>query len=391
MIYQLFDAFRKSSVNKQQGEKDARSKLSFKICQYLRMLVLFFFFLWKISAANSQGLKRLERSVALESPQLPLQAKNLRPITVNSNNGINSVQVLSDSPVFSSIGVVSVANSNWVCSLVPSGNLNDWLQETVATRLNGLYPNEQLNAVLAIHRFSIGQDSSGRYSFLHLNADIYGGNTTGSFSLVNRLDTVFSSTVIDSAYRGLFDSSASYLCQRIRNGNGTLAGSTTVSIDQIKAAVKDMQGIPILNDSLYKSGIYLSWDEYKSNQPSVPFAGITVDSTDNHIGLYGYKEGKPILFSDAWGMCRNGEMYILKNGKLLPIEVVGKEIVISRYYDPAKRNNQGMYYREYLGVSLISNNPFSHSNIVTVPVRDKPSGDSPEATRIDMLTGEPTF
>lgn len=134
-----------------------------------------------------------------------------------------------------------------------------------------------------------------------------------------------------------------------------------------------LNNLPVLQDNLFKKGVYLSFDEFKNNQPSITdfqekkmrygrFNKNTEDYLEDMKGqtisnYWGYSDGKDFRY----GMLGNEKIYRIQNTFCFFIKVIGYTV---------DQGNQGQFGGS--GINTISKNKYE----IWVPFQ------------IDMETGE---
>lgn len=131
------------------------------------------------------------------------------------------------------------------------------------------------------------------------------------------------------------------------------------SINEIDEFNKRMNNIPRLKDSSFKKGVYLSFDDFKNNQPSIidfqekkmrygRFNKNTEDYLEDMKGqtignYWGYSDGKDFRY----GMLGNEKIYRIQNTFCFFIKVVGYTV---------EHGNQGQFGGS--GINTISKNKY---------------------------------
>ncbi|MEJ7673291.1 MAG: hypothetical protein WKF59_11395 [Chitinophagaceae bacterium] len=94
------------------------------------------------------------------------------------------------------------------------------------------------------------------------------------------------------------------------------------------------------------SGIYLSFNEFKNNAPSIRNYYVNVDSQNNKVKIYQIlPDSSSKLIEKAWGLSLNNELYFYASGQLYPIEKSGNTFYMAKYLEPKTRRNQALYWR----------------------------------------------
>jgi len=79
------------------------------------------------------------------------------------------------------------------------------------------------------------------------------------------------------------------------------------------------------------------------------------------------------------------ELYKINKGKLLAIEKVGSDFMVSKFVDPKKRKNNAIFWRNNIGSRKGVKSPFGNEDsLKTTSVK----GQKFKLTHLDMNTGE---
>ncbi len=106
---------------------------------------------------------------------------------------------------------------------------------------------------------------------------------------------------------------------------------------------------------------------------------------------------------DPWGISKNGELYKYHDGQFIAIEKYGNGFIISDYVEKATRRNSNIFFASFFGGvvggavgggiagALTSGSKKNRLLLVDNISHITKKKRQPEATRIDMNTGEFTF
>ncbi len=218
---------------------------------------------------------------------------------------------------------------------------------------------------------------------IHCKWEYYIGKN-GNYLPVKRMDTTF---IFTERFKNLVNNGLSlkFLLYIKKNLNALIEvldfSNAIVQFDkhpkktlsEIQAFNNRVNNIPVLQDSLFKKGVYLSFDEFKNNQPSITdflekkmrygrFNKNTEDYLEDMKGqtignYWGYSDGKYFRY----GMLGNEKIYRIQNTFCFFIKVVGYRV---------EQDNQGQFGGS--GINTISKNKYE----IWVPFQ------------IDMETGE---
>lgn len=364
---------------------------------YFRLAIIFLFGLTDI-ASHAQSLANGHTTVRLSE----LQAFNSGIVSTSTIASIRLIAKLSDN---TALGYLRQAGDQTV-KLTPEDSINGWLQAYIDKRFKGIFSSSGAHILWVLRNLSISEDSAAINTYIKLGAEVYSISNTKQLQLLQTIDTILTTSdttdnhaaAIATAIQCLYNSSASTAktpTTSLQAFNTTATSTnTSLSTDTVESQKLVQASWPIFKDSVYPTGIYASFDEFKNNNPSLKNPVIKIDSIDHHkillCQLLPDSSAKEI--PTAWGLSIRGELYCYKNGALIPIEKSKGAIVFSRYQEFATRKNQAIFYRSIIGPNNGDHNPFSGKHFY--PASDKAVANlpnPPEATGIDLQTGDLSF
>ena len=309
---------------------------------------------------------------------------------------LSSIDIISALPDSVNIGVIPSAVPNTRDNLVTPEGVTELLRGYVNSQYGASFIKNGTGLLWSIREFSVGIDSSAEdmISYIKIGADIARQNgASDNYQSIGSFDTLLitrgNDMLLDSqtaiAVNALYD----YSERLVSAGK---SGNEIFKKEDLKKKYKKNQEWKILADTVYPKGIYLSFQEFKNNTPSVSEFVIKVDTATKQVNLYRFSVGDSsvALIADAWGLSINNELYRYKNGQLYAIEKRENEFALSKYLDFRTRKNQGFFWRRSIGSRQGNNNPFDDNHIYRTPAK---SGSSlkVETTKLDSTSGELTF
>lgn len=165
----------------------------------------------------------------------------------------------------------------------------------------------------------------------------------------------------------------------------------TTSKEDIKAAQLAALRMPVLDEETHVEGVYMSYEEFKANKPSmtVPFRA---EKSRKKLALYTLDaNNNKVPINHAWGFCSRNELYKLDGNNIVPLEKSGNGFIISRYLQDAQRRNKAIFMSTLFGGAtgaVIASGATQISVVTAIPYITK---QQPEATALDMITGELTL
>jgi len=156
-------------------------------------------------------------------------------------------------------------------------------------------------------------------------------------SFVNSRDTLVTLNIIKDAPL-LVDISLQGLMNKITswNNNGAHHQKNAMSFTAINQYYEDQFRHPVMEDSIMRKGVYLSFEEFKNNKPSI--AEFSVRKGKETDELY-IKDagGKDIIDRDLWGYCDGKNYYIRADESYFPLVRIGNTFYLNGSKDFTRR------------------------------------------------------
>lgn len=306
------------------------------------------------------------------------------------------IEAISNIPNPSSLGFIPSNVPNDRKYLKPSDEINTWLQNFVNHQFDSSTDPKAKKLLWIIQDLSLGKDSTQKdvYSFVKIKADIYDNSklSNGNFQLVNTFDSTYFiknaavdyGQMIGSAFTDLYDNSIKLKYSTANYRFAQIAEKLIGSKDDILNKIKLSANYPILKDTVYTPGIYLSFNEFKNNSPAITDFYVSVDSQSHRVNLYEIMpDSSNRLIDKAWGVSINNELYYYTSGQLYPIERSANTFYIAKYLEPRTRRNQAIYWRMYVGKGQGDVNPYNDVHVLRKKV-DSQNNVALEATHLDV-------
>lgn len=316
---------------------------------------------------------------------------------------ISSIEVKCALPDSIYIGIIPSELPNTRNILEAPYGIQGWLQSFVDKEYGSTFSPSGNKLLWSIDVLSAGIDSSSgaRISFVKFGAEILRSAGDDSCQSLGRFDTVIVSkdaaidlgqeiaAVVNSLISNSNLLTSSREIEKIQNNSPSLKIAKNDAFVNSRSFIENQRvSWKILNDTIYPKGVFMTFQEFKDNAPSVSNFLVKADTTAGKINLYQLMaDSSAKALNDAWGVSINNELYKFKDGNLYPIEQSGKGYSLSKYLDFNNRKNQGFYWRRSVGIMLKDNNPFDDSHIYRVPIA-KGVPFQVESTRIDDASGD---
>lgn len=221
------------------------------------------------------------------------QNYNHKPYFINLLFGFSTVmgQFVNDYVVSDhsdSLSVVMIVKKFWISGIIKrddNQNLNGLQSDTVSRRITNLQARIEF--------------------YLKDRSDYYALYRFDSTLSKNRWASQDASELVEET----LTASLSKLVSMSPGIHQMMNGKRKFSWDEIELHNHKRFDLPILNDSVYVSGIYLSFDEFKNNDPSEKNFEMSKDKLTALIFVR-QPDGKLVPVHDAWGYCDGRNLYI---------------------------------------------------------------------------------
>ncbi|RBL90263.1 hypothetical protein [Chitinophaga flava] len=287
------------------------------------------------------------------------------------------------------IGFVTADEIGQAARLVPDTNMHRWLQTCIKEQYAPLYTATAPRLLCVIQDLRIQEQKNGNDGFLRLKAVTYSTPIREDrYQLINTIDTVMmvsknsGTSAIAQAINLLLQPSAS-----LQKNSKTF---TRLAI----AEPVNMNGrAPVMLTREYKTGAYLSYEDFRNNRPSVENITVKIDTKSGKFNVYELTKDSALAAIPAcWGIAFANELYICYQDMLVPVEKNNNSIMLSSWVTPDKRQNRAMFWRWILEKAGPENNALRNDIFdriyrkgINVP------GTSALATRLDLDKGGLSF
>ncbi len=320
--------------------------------------------------------------------QLPVIKKTASP------SGIASIEVMNGLADSTFIGVLPSAFPNVRTNVLIQQGVPSWLQDYIAMQFNGSFTAEGEKLLWIINGLRVGRDSSagGVTSFVKLSANIF-DNSADVYQLKNMFDTTIVSTDpnfdlgknLAIAIGELFNSCSSQDLNEKQKSNPVKGPVLTRSA--LLQSLDSAGDHKVLLDSIHPRGVFLSFQEFLNNAPSISSFSLAVDEHSKGIQFYEIStDSSARMISGVWGISINNELYRCQDGQLYAIEKDGNGFALSKYLDYRSRKNQAMFWRRFIGERQGDNNPFNDAHVYRASLGNDSSAKA-EAIRLNMSSG----
>jgi len=293
------------------------------------------------------------------------------------------------------LGFVQVGLANKRIAAAPDKPWNAYLQNFVDNHFKPAFTASGVQLIWIVKDLRINERTfaMNEKAYVRLKADAYLSKDNAHYQLIQSLDTILikggmevthsHDQNIAKAFELLWDQSVA--AANVDAANATLSVTDILSREQTRFA------LPILQDTVYKTGVYKTYQEFLNNQPSVEKFNVEIKKRRVTIQELGTTDNAGPVIENPWGICKDGEIYKYYKERLVPIEKSGHSFVISNYLEASNRRNQSIFWGGLIGgvggaaLGLTTSGLF---NVETIPYITR---QQPEATTVDIDNGTLMF
>lgn len=231
-------------------------------------IALLCFFTHKLSAQqnNTDSTVSLSSSTVAAAPAIP----------------IASIQIATALPDTTTIGYIGQPTRNAAFRLIPGTGFTNWLQTFVNSKYKNVFDTTGRQLVWVIKNVSISKDSTGNNIFVRLKADVASAAANKKYSLTSTVDTVIKTTGAKAKYSLAVEEAIQALFT-VSGNNNTPVSTQPLTVNDLISRAQQVYNIPAIKDSIYKRGVYSTFEEFKNNSPSIANAIIKVNNKGNAI------------------------------------------------------------------------------------------------------------
>lgn len=294
------------------------------------------------------------------------------------------------------LGFVQVGLANKKIEARPATSHRHFLQDYINSQYGAQLKPEGAHLLWAVKDLRINEKSfaMNERGYARLKADAYISADGQQYTLIAAFDTIVMRNGMDVTSR--HDENIArvihLLLQTSLNEGLPLLETTTASLPKATVINSQLSALrmPILDDQFYKEGVYMSYEEFKANKPSI--TAFHAEKVKKKFSLYSLDaQNNKVPINNAWGFCTKAELYKIDDNNIVPLEKSGNGFIISKYLEDAQRRNKAIFLSTVFGGATGA--AIALGATQTYLVRSVPyiTKQQPEATALDMLTGELTL
>lgn len=335
----------------------------------------------------SNILSAQQPQLILPSPADVVQSVPQPPSTNRPSGIFELLDLTGDSLVLGYLPLKEGGNERQ--AIITPGDKSDWLRATTSVNAASSFAGHANPVLYVLNDISAGRTTSGNY--VRLKATVYDFGATG-YTLLAKTDTLVTDNARDiSSIGDLINTAISSTAALLNTGIVQKASGKALTVEEVIKQEKDKYAF--IRNGINPTGIYMSYEEFKTNQPSSEQFFIKTDTAAKTIEVNSFTQADSTLRPvSPWAVAVNNELYVYSDNKLYPVEAVGNNLVFSKFIDPNTRKNNGMFWRVTVGDRLSEkyNNIFDNVNTLTL-TNYHSKGLTGEAIKVNADTGTPEF
>lgn len=334
---------------------------------------------------------------------LPEKAERIKKIKLSSQPAdisapavpIAGIKVIPSCGDTLRLGFVQVGMANKKISAVPDKPWNAYLQDFVDTRFKPALTASGAQLLWVVEDLRINERTfaMSEKAYVRLKANAYLSRDNARYQLISSLDTVLLKGGMDVTHKHDQNIAEVFelLWSRSVDAANTGAENATLTLADVLSKEQNRFALPILQTTTYKPGVYKTYREFLDNQPSIEKFNVEIKKRKVTIQEMGTSDNVGPVVEDAWGICKDGELYKYYKERLIPIEKSGNSFVLSNYLDAINRRNKAIFWGAMAGgvggaaFGLTTTGLF---NVETIPYITR---QQPEATTVDIDNGTLMF
>ncbi len=335
----------------------------------------------------SNILSAQQRQLVLPLPADAGQSAGIQSSPLTTPTGkFELVDLTGDSLLLGYLAVK--AGDNERQAIVTPVAKSEWLKAITSANAGSFFAG-RTNAILyIINDISVGRTGPG--NFVRLKATVYENGVSG-YTLLKMLDTLVTDKAKDiSSISDLINQAISATANFLKTWIVQPSGK---ALNRAEVIRQEKEKYTFISNGINPAGIYMSYEEFKTNKPSFGQFFLKTDTTAKTIQVNSFSETDSTLRPvTPWAVAVNNELYLYRGNKLYPVEAVGNNLVFSKFIDPDTRKNNGSFWSMTVGDRLSGKytNIFDNANMLTLTnYHDKALNG--EAVKVNADTGTPEF
>lgn len=336
----------------------------------------------------SSVLSAQQTRFVLPLPATNAQSTELQSSSITKTSGnFELLDLTGDSLVLGYLPLKDGGNERQ--AIVTPGNKSDWLIATTSGNAAASFSSRANPVLYVLNDISVGRTGSGNY--VRVQATVYEKGTSG-YTLLKKVDRLVTDNASDiSSIGNLINTAISSTADLLNTGIVQSPSGKALTREEVIKQEKDKYAF--ISNGINPTGIYMNYEEFKANKPSIMQFFIKTDTTTKTIEVNSFEQAdstlKPVT---PWAIAVNNELYVFQDNKLYPVEAVGNNLVFSKFIDPDTRKNNASFWRMTVSDNLSGKyaNIFDNVNTLTL-TNYHGKGLNGDAVKVNADTGVPEF
>jgi hypothetical protein len=307
---------------------------------------------------------------------------------------VRDVEVMIANGDTTRLGFVQTGVNNKLREARPDRPIQQYIHDYIQDTYKEQYKSEAPYLLIVIKYFRIGERTGiGREkAFVRLKADAFRSDDNISYQLACTFDTVLERKGADVTKRF-----SQYIGESIdllmAAADKQSAASRKYPREEIVKRELRLYDAPAYNMESYTDGVYLTYNEFINNKPSVTAFKPLFEANWAKIYALSRDSSSTTLIPAPWGMCYKGQLYLYAQRNLIPFSRDGRAFLFRQYLHTEDRNKSvALASAAKAGlIGLAVPNPMFSQNIMNVTDIPHIEGILPEATTIDPFSGKLMF
>ncbi|MEO6406701.1 MAG: hypothetical protein ABIY51_03755 [Ferruginibacter sp.] len=304
------------------------------------------------------------------------------------------------------LGYVQKGLGGQVATVKPSKHITAFLEDHFNKLYKKDFEKDGASLLWVVKDLRIAERTffTKEYAYTRFDVDAYISGVDNTFYKIAAIDTIFvlGGAADATAWHG--ENIESFFYQLLLKGfdftKKGIVGVKPKTLSEIVSGYKKNDQLPILTEHIYTEGVYTDFEEFLQNKPSI-ISFETELTKEKQLKLWAVNGEQKTEITGAWGFSKFGEIYKLHELQPIAIQKLGNGFIISDYVEKASMRNSKLFFASFGGAltggivggvlagAAVSGNKKNRLLLVSqYPYLKKRQ---PEATRIDMNTGEFTF
>ncbi len=219
-----------------------------------------------------------------------------------------------------------------------------------------------------------------------VNAEMFLQNKNAYHALY-KVDTVILANTESELIANLVDTGFEALFKKVVNKSLSQMhmGKTELSYNDIKKHVEDFSNFPILNDSILNRGVYVNFNDFKNNKPSITVFEVKKGALSDELFII--ENNQNILLQNFWGYCDGSKFFILSVHNLFPL-IRSRNTFNTRALNQLDKTRMNSFKVNRLAGSIFLDPQYKNIPMYKSDNTGKTYTEKPTAFQLDMQNGE---